>query len=77
LGCRETYDKRQLELLRLKKDIKTIDSEQVRILMAKNENIFNLAETFFKDFKRIIDVRSYEEGLILLTEEKKRNRKKK
>ena len=45
--------------------------------MAKNENIFNLAETFFKDFKRIIDVRSYEEGLILLTEEKKRNRKKK
>jgi hypothetical protein len=63
--------------LRLKKDIKTIDTEQVRILMAKNMNILNLAETYFEEFKTILDTKTYEDGLILLTEEKKRNKKRK
>ncbi len=63
--------------MRLKKDIKTIDTEQVRILMAKNMNILNLAETYFEEFKTILDTKTYEDGLILLTEEKKRNKKRK
>ena len=45
--------------------------------MPKNSNIFNLAETYFEDFKQIIDIKTYENGMVILTEERKRNKKKK
>jgi hypothetical protein len=68
LTSQETYEKRQLELLKLKNDIKTIDTEQVRILMARNENIVRLSESYFEEFRRVVDSRGYEEGIVLLTE---------
>ena len=36
--------------------------------MARNDNIVRLAESYFEEFRRVVDARTYEEGIVLLTE---------